>query len=105
MDQFGGVDFKKGCYVGQEVVSRMQHRGTAKKRIIKISSDQALPTIGTPILADGKPTGILGTSHSSKGLALLRLDRVAKASEVKAGEVAITCKIPDWVSFSWPEKD
>ena len=43
MDQFGGVDFKKGCYVGQEVVSRMQHRGTARKRIVKISAENSLP--------------------------------------------------------------
>ena len=104
MDQFGGVDFKKGCYVGQEVVSRMQHRGSAKKRVIQVSSEYALPETGTAILADGKPAGILGSVNGNNGLALLRLDRVHKAEVIKAEETKITATIPDWVSFEWPEK-
>ncbi|MEM7067802.1 MAG: folate-binding protein YgfZ [Pseudomonadota bacterium] len=103
MDQFGGVDFKKGCYVGQEVVSRMQHRGTAKKRIIGISAEESLPATGTPILSDGKPAGQVGTVVGTSGLALLRLDRVKRANELVAGVVPISAGLPDWVSFSWPE--
>ena len=105
MDQFGGVDFKKGCYVGQEVVSRMQHRGSAKKRIISIHSQGDLPMTGTPITADGKPAGVVGSVSGSDGLALLRLDRVVKAESLLAGEVAISAHIPEWVSFDWPEKN
>jgi len=103
MDQFGGVDFKKGCYVGQEVVSRMQHRGSAKKRIVQVHSEAGLPVTGTEIKADGKPAGRLGSVVGEKGLALLRLDRVHGADKTLAGDVAITAQIPDWVSFGWPE--
>lgn len=103
MDQFGGVDFKKGCYVGQEVVSRMQHRGTAKKRIIKVASIADLPTSGTAITADGKPAGTLGSTSKNEGLALLRLDRVAKADKLLAGETELNTSLQSWVNFNMPE--
>ncbi len=103
MDQFGGVDFKKGCYVGQEVVSRMQHRGTAKKRIIKVIAKHALPKTGANITADGKPAGTLGSVEGNEGLALLRLDRIANASVILADEVEITTTLQDWINFSMPE--
>lgn len=103
MDQFGGVDFKKGCYVGQEVVSRMQHRGTTKKRVIKVSTSETLPETGTEITADGKPAGILGSNDGKHGLALIRLDRIAKAQASLANDVEIAAELPDWVTFDWPE--
>ncbi|MEM9278796.1 MAG: folate-binding protein [Pseudomonadota bacterium] len=103
MDQFEGVDFKKGCYVGQEVVSRMQHRGTAKKRVIKVSAETDLPDTGTAVTADGKPAGVTGTTNGTNGLAMLRLDRAEKAEKLMAGDIQIAAIIPDWVSFSWPE--
>lgn len=103
MDQFGGVDFKKGCYVGQEVVSRMQHRGTTKKRIIKVAAEAQMPTPKSPILADDKPAGTLGTISGTNGLALLRLDRAAKANALTVEGVSIRPVIQDWVSFGLPE--
>ena len=103
MDQFGGVDFKKGCYVGQEVVSRMQHRGTAKKRIVMITANNNLPDNGTAITADGKPAGTLGSVSDNHALAMLRLDRVAKAQSVLAGETEIKVTLPTWVNFEMPE--
>lgn len=103
MDQFAGVDFKKGCYVGQEVVSRMQHRGTTKKRIIHIEGETDLPETGTPVMADGKSAGAVGSINDTSGLALLRLDRVTKAETVEADGVKITCRIPEWVNFNFPE--
>lgn len=103
MDQFGGVDFKKGCYVGQEVVSRMQHRGTTKKRVVHIESIHNLPESGTTIMADGKPAGKIGSVHGNEGLALIRLDRVAKAKELIAENIQISARIQDWVSFDYPE--
>ncbi len=106
MDQFGGVDFKKGCYVGQEVVSRMQHRGTAKKRIIKVESvNEPLPATGTQILADNKPAGFLGSVDKTQGLAMLRLDRVANAERLLADSVELTTKLPSWVNFTMPETE
>ncbi len=105
MDQFGGVDFKKGCYVGQEVVSRMQHRGTAKKRIIIVKSNASLPPQGTTITADDKPAGTLGSVVMNQGLAMLRLDRIARAEKILAGTTELTTELPDWVNFKMPEND
>lgn len=105
MDQFGGVDFKKGCYVGQEVVSRMQHRGTTKKRIIMVEGETDLPASGTAIAADEKPAGTLGTAIAKTGLALLRLDRIAKAQSIMAGDTQIKFSLQEWVNFEMPGKE
>ena len=111
MDQLGGVSFSKGCYVGQEVVSRVHHRGTARKRIIRVSGDAALPASGTEITADGKVVGTLGSSAQSiggtEGLALVRLDKAAAAlkngTPFRCGSNRVTLSLPDWAGFGWPE--
>lgn len=79
MDRLHGVDFDKGCYVGQEVVSRMQHRGTARTRTIRVRLDGSVPEIGLPVIAGDKPVGTMGSSANGVGLALLRTDRVSDA--------------------------
>lgn len=106
MDDLNGVDFTKGCFVGQEVVSRMKHRGTARRRVIRVTADAPLPAPGTPILADGRPAGTLGTVAGSQGLALVRLDRVKAARDaglpVTAEGVALTPELPAFARFGWP---
>jgi folate-binding protein YgfZ len=79
MDRLHGVDFDKGCYVGQEVVSRMQHRGTARTRIVRVTLEGPRPEPGTAILAGDKPVGTMGSAAERRGLALIRTDRVADA--------------------------
>jgi folate-binding protein YgfZ len=79
MDRLHGVDFDKGCYVGQEVVSRMQHRGTARTRTVRIVIEGALPEAGADVLAGDKPLGTMGSSAGDKGLATIRIDRAADA--------------------------
>src|ERR1700722_6778645 len=79
MDRLHGVDFDKGCYVGQEVVSRMQHRGTARTRTIRILLDGPAPEPGAAIVAGDKPVGTMGSAAGGAGLALLRIDRAADA--------------------------
>ena len=106
MDQFAGVSFSKGCFIGQEVVSRVQHRGTARSRIVKVTGKSELPPPSTPILAGGKACGQLGSSAGKVGLALVRLDRaaeaMAKGTGLNAGSVAIVATIPAWAHFDWP---
>ncbi|HEY1941961.1 MAG TPA: folate-binding protein [Roseiarcus sp.] len=80
MDWFGGVDFGKGCYVGQEVVSRMKHRGDARKRIVRVRLDEPAPAPGAEITDGERPLGVLGSSAGRDALALLRLDRVEEAA-------------------------
>ncbi|MDN5004479.1 YgfZ/GcvT domain-containing protein [Bradyrhizobium sp. GCM10027634] len=79
MDRLAGVDFDKGCYVGQEVVSRMQHRGTARTRSVKVLLDDLSPEVGVSVMAGDKPVGTMGSSARGKGIALVRIDRVADA--------------------------
>jgi tRNA-modifying protein YgfZ len=78
MDQLNGLSFTKGCYVGQEIVSRMEHRGTARKRFVRVTGAEPLPARGTDILAGDVAIGSMGSSTGRDGLALLRLDRVAE---------------------------
>src|SRR3954452_4889576 len=79
MDRLHGVDFDKGCYVGQEVVSRMQHRGTARTRTVRVILEESPPEAGVAIVAGDKPVGTMGSSAGGMGLGLLRIDRAADA--------------------------
>ncbi len=103
-DLLGGVNFKKGCYVGQEVVSRMQHRGTARTRVLAVSAELPLPAGGADILADGFAVGRLGSVSANRGVALARLDRVmealAKGQPLIAGGIAVMLSVPAWASYS-----
>ncbi len=103
-DQIGSVSFTKGCYVGQEVVSRMQHRSNPRKRIVPVVSKTDLPTTGTDIRAGDVVIGTLGSVAGNRGLAMIRLDRAAefraKGVGLTAAEATIQIKLPDWVTFS-----
>ncbi|AWN45698.1 folate-binding protein [Methylobacterium terrae] len=107
MDQLGGVDFKKGCYVGQEVVSRMQHRGTARTRIVPlVYRDGAAAPSGEPVTAGERSLGQTGGGADGRGLASLRIDRLAEAlaagETVLAGGRAVEVEKPGFASFAWP---
>jgi len=105
MDQLGGVDFAKGCYVGQEVVSRIEHRGIARSRAVPIRYDGAQPENGARVTAGERQVGTMGSAAGGLGIALLRLDRVAEAAEpLKAGGVPIHVIKPDWARFSLPQE-
>jgi len=101
MDRLSGVDFDKGCYVGQEVVSRMQHRGTARTRTVKVLLDGPSPEAGATILAGDKPVGTIGSTWGGKGIALVRTDRVADAlaagQSLTAGGLTLRLAEPDVV--------
>lgn len=92
MDRLNGVDFDKGCYIGQEIVSRMQHRGIARTRIVRLLLDDGAPEGGMDIVAADKSVGTMGSSANGRGLALLRVDRVADA--LKGGAVLTSGNIP-----------
>ena len=106
MDQLGGIDFAKGCFVGQEVVSRIEHRGTARTRVVAVRFDQFAPEAGTPVSAGQKPVGTLGSSAQGRGLAMLRLDRVADAlaagEQLSAGGIELHAVKPAWARFAFP---
>ncbi|OVE92672.1 YgfZ/GcvT domain-containing protein [Agrobacterium tumefaciens] len=109
MDVNDGVSFRKGCFVGQEVVSRMKHRGTARRRVVTVSAGGALPASGTEITADGKPVGTLGTVCGNRALAIVRIDRIADAlasgTPLLAETVPVTVALPAWSGLSFPAVD
>ncbi|WP_054308778.1 folate-binding protein YgfZ [Mesorhizobium sp. 1M-11] len=107
LDQLDGIGFKKGCFIGQEVVSRMQHRGTARRRVLLVEAAGALPASGTELTVGGRPVGTLGSVSGTRGLAIARIDRVKAAmdasQEISAGGVAVSLSIPGWARFTFPE--
>jgi folate-binding protein YgfZ len=106
-DLLSGVSFTKGCYVGQEVVSRMQNRGTARKRVVPVAGDASLPEAGTAIAGGEVEIGQLGSVSGDRGLALLRLDRAAelaaKGEALRAGPVSVRIALPGWARALAPE--
>lgn len=106
LDLSGGVSFRKGCFVGQEVVSRMQHRGTARRRPVILRAELPLPASGTELTAEGKPIGTLGTVVGRDGLAIVRIDRVADAmragAPILAGGVEVEARLPEWTGLDFP---
>ena len=105
MDQLAGVDFDKGCYIGQEVVSRVEHRGSARSRVVPVAYEFA-PVSGLPVMAGEKEVGTLMSAVKGRGLALMRLDRVADAlaagTPLLCGNLNIELAKPDWATFAWP---
>ena len=106
MDQLHGVDFHKGCFVGQEVVSRMEHRGNARNRIVPVVYEGFAPDPGAAVTTAGKPVGTFGSSAGGRALAMLRLDRVedalAAGHDLVAGAATLRLVKPDWARFAFP---
>jgi folate-binding protein YgfZ len=106
MDSLHGVAFEKGCYIGQEVVSRMRHRGTARRRVVALSAAGLLPEPGADVVAGGVPVGRLGSSANGRAIGIARLDRLRVALdagqpvEVAGQEVAVS--LPPWATYDWP---
>ncbi len=104
LDLLGGVDFDKGCYVGQEVVSRMQHRGTARRRVVPVKIEGEAPEPFTEVTVGERTIGSMGSSAEGRGLALLRLDRVAEAAEagqpIACGGATLAVVQPSWAPFA-----
>ncbi|MBV2358589.1 folate-binding protein [Thalassococcus sp. CAU 1522] len=86
-ERLNGVDFRKGCYVGQEVTARMKHKTELRKGFARVSVDGAAP-VGTEITADGKPAGTLFTQADGAGIAYLRFDRTG--GPMQAGGATVT---------------
>lgn len=102
-DELNGVDWDKGCYMGQELTARTKYRGLIKKRLIPATIEGFLPETGTQILQDGKDAGNVRSGHGDHALALIRLDALKKNAPLTAGDAILTPVIPDWIVL--PEKE
>ncbi len=102
-DELGGIDWNKGCYLGQELTARTKYRGLIKKRLMPVVIDGPTPPPGTPVMAGGKEVGKMCSAIDGIGLALMRLVEVEKATVTgtpfAAGEARLTPKKPDWAVF------
>src|SRR3954454_17280886 len=106
MDQFNGVDFEKGCYVGQEVVSRVEHRGTARKRVVPVAFEDFAPEAGVRVMVGEIEAGVMGSSARGRGLAMLHFGRIggalASGTPIICGVIALTPVKPACARFDWP---
>lgn len=100
-EALNGVDFKKGCYIGQELTARTKYRGLVKKQLYRvIAKDAAVPSPGTVLSLDGQEVGVMLSGLGSEGLALLRLDAVKKmqsdGKKLDAAGIALSVERPDY---------
>jgi tRNA-modifying protein YgfZ len=102
-EELHGVDFKKGCFVGQELTARMKYRGLVRKRLMPVAFEGPPPAPGTPIRLDGKDAGEMRSGQDGRGIALLRLEQVARAAEggppLLADATVVIPHKPDWARF------
>ncbi|MDE2238480.1 MAG: folate-binding protein YgfZ [Rhodospirillales bacterium] len=97
-DELSGVDWEKGCYMGQELTARTKYRGLIKRRLMPVKLGQPGLKAGTPILADGQEAGTLRSGAGNLALATLRLDAMDK--KLAADGVEITPRPPSWMKLS-----
>lgn len=102
-DELKGVDFQKGCYMGQELTARTKYRGLVRKRLMPVRIDGPVPAPGTPVMQDGTEAGEMRSSAGELGLAMIRLDRFRKVEghdgAFACGEAKLTPWKPDWAVF------
>jgi folate-binding protein YgfZ len=98
-EELNGVDWQKGCYVGQELTARTKYRGLIKKRLMPVRVEGAMPMPGAIIRRNGEEVGEIRSGQDGIALALLRLEAVAAAGDLRAGDSAIHPIKPDWARF------
>lgn len=99
-DELNGVDWQKGCYVGQELTARTKYRGLIKKRLVPVRIDGPPPPHGTMVTLDGRDAGEMRSSRGGLGLALLRLDALAESRPLSADAATIVPQRPDWMRIA-----
>lgn len=97
-EELSGVDFKKGCYVGQEVTARMKYRSLIKKRLLPVSIEGGAVETGLSVMMGEQEAGVMRSSRDGLGLALLRLDAANETQMLRCGQAKITLRWPDWLA-------
>jgi len=98
LDELHGVDFDKGCYVGQELTARMKHRSTARKRVLPVEFAQG-GAHATAIISDGKDIGEIVSTYGRRGFAQVRLDRLNESGQAvpRSGDAELKLIKPSWL--------
>ena len=98
-DELNGIDWQKGCYIGQELTARTKYRGLVKKRLMPVTVEGPLPAPGTPVLQGEAEAGELRSGQDGIALALLRLEAASDGEALRAGEARLRPVKPDWARF------
>ena len=94
-DELHGVDWQKGCYMGQELTARTKYRGLIKRRLFPVKVEGTLPAPGTPVQRDGKDVGEIRSGQGDRALAMLQLE--AARAPLSSGGAKIVAEVPDWM--------
>jgi len=108
-DELNGIDWNKGCYMGQELTARTKYRGLVRKRLLPVAIEGEPPPYGTPVTLDGKDAGEMRSGHDGRALALLRVEMVRQAQAqnrpLEAAGAALRPEVPSWVKLPEPEAE
>jgi folate-binding protein YgfZ len=96
-DELHGIDWQKGCYMGQELTARTKYRGLVKRRLVPVTLESAAPPPGTPVLAEGSEVGTIRSGAGAMALAMLRIDALRKP--LIAGSSLVTPRLPEWLKL------
>lgn len=106
-EELHGIDWNKGCYLGQELTARTRYRGLVKRRLLPVATEGSLPSPGTPITLAGKEVGEVRSGLEGMALAILRLealDASERGGELRAGEARLHPRRPSWAIFAREEQ-
>jgi folate-binding protein YgfZ len=101
-DELGGIDWDKGCYIGQELTARTRYRALIKKRLLPVVFETAAPAPGTPVVKDGREVGVLRSTSGKHALALLRLDSLENPRDLLSAGQSIVVERPPWLRLQEP---
>jgi folate-binding protein YgfZ len=96
-DELNGIDWNKGCYIGQELTARTRYRGLVRRRLMPVTIDGPAPAPGASITADGRDVGEMRSSSANLGLAMLRIESALEDGRLSAGTAVITPHRPGWM--------
>ena len=102
IDELNGIDWHKGCYMGQELTARTKYRGTVRKRLLPLQIAGTLPENGSDILQGEKVVGVIRTGSGDRALGLVRLEALENIDELplKSGDAILKPQLPDWLSLA-----
>jgi folate-binding protein YgfZ len=98
-DELDGIDWQKGCYVGQELTARTKHRALIKKRLMPVTVEGSLPPPGTPVMQGDEEAGEMRSGRDGLAIALLRLDAVNEGKPLTAAGARLAPQKPPWANF------
>jgi folate-binding protein YgfZ len=96
-DELNGVDWQKGCYIGQELTARTKYRGLIKRRLMPVRIEGPPPYPGAIVTADGREVGEMRSSRDGLGLALLRIEPLREGKTLAADEATLVPVRPAWI--------